>query len=60
MIGILDLQASHWGKIEWAHDLEYYDTLMRTSAGLMFYDLHTKVPYTTVQEISKEKLSKCE
>jgi len=50
----MDFQTSHWGKVEWAHDLEYYDTLMRTSAGMMFYDFHTKIPYTSFQDLSKE------
>jgi len=27
---------------------------MRTSAGMMFYDFHTKIPYTSVQDLSKE------
>jgi len=47
----IDFQSSRWGKIEWAHDLEYYDTLMRTSAGMMFYDFHTKIPYITKQNL---------
>jgi len=31
-----EVQTSHWGSVEWAHDIEGHDTTARVAAGVMF------------------------
>ena len=31
-----EVQTSHWGSVEWAHDIEGHDTTSRAAAGVMF------------------------
>ena len=33
--------TSHWGSVEWAHDIEAADTTARTAAGVMFIHCHS-------------------
>ena len=30
------VQTDHWGRVEWAHDIELHDTTARTAAAVMF------------------------
>ena len=32
----VEVQTDHWGRVEWAHDIELYDTTARTAAAVMF------------------------
>jgi len=42
-------QTNHWGVVEWAHDIEEYDTTARLAAATMF------VHFITVQHNTKSK-----
>ncbi|KAG7166247.1 ATP synthase mitochondrial F1 complex assembly factor 2-like [Homarus americanus] len=45
-------QTSHWGAVEWAHDLEKYDLESRFSAALLF--IHFNTWQTTVKQKAKQ------
>jgi len=32
----VSVQTDHWGRVEWAHDIELHDTTARTAAAVMF------------------------
>lgn len=37
----LDFQIEHWGNVEWAHELELYDTTARVAAAALFVQCNT-------------------
>jgi len=41
----LDFQTKKWGKMDWAHDIESYDTMSRFACGMMFFTLNTYSPF---------------
>ena len=32
----VEVQTGHWGRVEWAHDIELHDTTARTAAAVLF------------------------
>ncbi|XP_040581923.1 ATP synthase mitochondrial F1 complex assembly factor 2 [Lepeophtheirus salmonis] len=36
----LEYQTSHWGNVEWAHDIELHDSTSRLAASAIFVNLH--------------------
>lgn len=42
------MQAEHWGRVEWGHDMDQYDLEARFSAALLFAHLNS-VTHKTVK-----------
>jgi len=44
-------QTSHWGTVEWAHDIELHDTTARLAAAAMFVHFHSGERTTRAKNI---------
>lgn len=36
-----EYQTERWGRVEWAHDVEYFDTCARVAAAVLFVQLNS-------------------
>lgn len=60
----LSLQCGHWGRVEWAHDLNQVDLQSRVAAAILFIHLNSATEHVTakkkiVQQLIKNKIKLC-
>ena len=44
-------QTDHWGSVEWAHDIEEFDTTARLAAATLFVQLSSSQTSTRAKQI---------